>query len=74
LYCEKSDLKNWSLQYDLTTLLFAGVQTDACVLISWQDASLAGLDKVLMRDVSTTGGETAVRKKWRQFAKRFGAP
>ena len=53
-YSEKTDLKDWLLESGFRTLLFAGVQTDACVLITLQEANLAGFDSVLLSDVSTT--------------------
>ena len=53
-YSGKTDLKDWLVENGFRTLLFAGVQTDACVLISLQEANLAGFDAVLLKDVSST--------------------
>lgn len=53
-FAGKSDLRDWLRKNGYRTLLFAGVESDACVLISQQEANLAGFDTILLKDVSNT--------------------
>jgi len=39
---------------DVTTLLFAGVNLDRCVLATMQDAAFIGYDPILLEDCSAT--------------------
>ena len=39
---------------NLTTLLFAGVNADQCVLCTLQDASFLGYDAILLEDCTAT--------------------
>lgn len=47
---------------DVTTLLFAGVNTDRCVMASLQDATFAGYDGVLIDDATATPSSAQVRE------------
>ncbi|MBS62658.1 cysteine hydrolase [Salinisphaera sp.] len=47
---------------DVTTLCFAGVNTDRCVLASLQDATFAGYDAVLIDDATATPSSAIVRE------------
>ena len=46
---------------DVTTLFFAGVNTDRCVLASLQDATFHGYDAVLIDDATATPSPAEVR-------------
>lgn len=55
------------------TLLFAGVNTDVCVIATLQDANLKGFDTVLLKDgCGTTNGESAVIATERNCLKAWG--
>lgn len=47
---------------DVTTLCFAGVNTDRCVLATLQDATFAGYDAVLIDDATATPSPAEVRE------------
>lgn len=55
-----NELEGFLREEGITTLLFAGVNTDQCVLATVQDASSKGFDTVLLRDgCGTTSPEYA---------------
>lgn len=54
----------------ITTLLFAGVNTDQCVLASLQDACNLGFDTVLLRDGCGTSSPDFAREAVEYNAKR----
>ena len=47
---------------DVTTLLFAGINTDRCVLASLQDATFLGYDSLLIEDACATPSSEQVRE------------
>jgi ureidoacrylate peracid hydrolase len=47
---------------DITTLLFAGVNTDRCVLATLQDAGFLGYDCILLDDATATSSPSFVRE------------
>lgn len=48
-------------QRDISTLLFAGINTDRCVLTTLQDASFLGYDCILIDDATATPSPAFVR-------------
>lgn len=67
-----NDLIEYLKEQKITTLLFAGVSTDQCVLASIQDASNLGFDTILLKDGCGTSSpdytrqmvEFNARKSW----------
>jgi len=60
LWGPSSDLESFLRKSGITTLLFAGVNTDQCVLATIQDASTKGFDTILLKDgCGTTSPEYA---------------
>lgn len=59
-----SDLENFLRSEGITTLLFAGVNTDQCVGSTLMDAYSKGYDCVLLRDATATGSPFGAQKVW----------
>ncbi|KAJ6024150.1 hypothetical protein N7540_004947 [Penicillium herquei] len=61
---EGSDLENFLRSEGITTLLFAGVNTDQCVGSTLMDAYNKGFDCVLLRDGTATGSPFGAKEAW----------
>ncbi|KAJ5712586.1 hypothetical protein N7493_009054 [Penicillium malachiteum] len=59
-----SDLENFLCSQGITTLLFAGVNTDQCVGSTLIDAYHKGFDCVLLRDGTATGSPFGAKEAW----------
>ncbi|KAJ3494739.1 hypothetical protein NLG97_g3883 [Lecanicillium saksenae] len=70
---QSNELEMFLQKRGLKTLLFAGVNTDQCVLATVQDASSKGFDTVLLRDgCGTTSPEYARQMVWYNCQKSWG--
>ncbi|KAJ5090120.1 hypothetical protein N7532_008804 [Penicillium argentinense] len=59
-----SDLENFLKGNGITTLLFAGVNTDQCVGSTLMDAASKGYDCILLRDASATTTPFSASETW----------
>ena len=67
------DLSNYLIVNGIKTLLFAGCNTDVCVISTLQDSALQGFDTVLLKDgCGTTNGEAARIATERNCLKAWG--